>query len=92
MIVCCGNERFRASELTIFIELLSLNVEGKSVAISMPSISTACPSSPWDLTKFSEAIMAAAAPSLVGQHCSLVNGPYTGGDLIICSRVYSSRN
>lgn len=36
--------------------------------------------------------MAAAAPSLVGQHCNFVNGPNTFGDFKICSKVYSSRN
>uniref|UniRef100_A0A182W9P9 Uncharacterized protein n=1 Tax=Anopheles minimus TaxID=112268 RepID=A0A182W9P9_9DIPT len=44
---------------------------GTSVDISMAMISTACPSSPCRLTKLSEATMQQAAPSLVGQHCSL---------------------
>ena len=55
---------------TSFLKLPS-NVVWGSVAMAMPNISTACASSRCALTKSSLQTMAAAAPSLVGQHWSL---------------------
>lgn len=70
----------------------SENVLSISVTISMANISMACASKPRRRTKRSETTIAAAAPSLVGQHCNFVKGPKTFGDFKICSNVYSSRN
>ncbi len=83
------NESSNISKIisTSFIALFSSKVEGRSVAISMPMISTACSISPCLMAKASETTMAAAEPSEVGQHCSFVNGPYTVGLDMICSRV-----
>ena len=72
------------------MQLLSWKVEGRSVAISIPRISTALASSPRSRTKSSEASTAAAPPSEVGQHCSLVSGEWTTGAAWICARLYSS--
>lgn len=72
--------------------LWSLKVDWKSVVISIATISTAWSWRPWAMTNSSEATMAAPAPSEVGQHCSLVRGPVTLGELRICSRLYSSWN
>lgn len=55
--------------------LLSPKVEPRSVAISMPRISTARSIKPCLRAKASEQMMAAAEPSEVGQHCNLVSGP-----------------
>ena len=46
----------------------------KSVVMAIPAISTARASSPCSRTKSSDASTAAALPSEVGQHCSLVSG------------------
>lgn len=54
--------------------------DGKSVTISMPRISMAWSKSPCLTTKFSLQTMAAAAPSDVGQHWSLVKGSNIFGD------------
>ena len=51
---------------TIFMQLFSLNVLGRSVAISMARISTAFPSSLLAFTKSPLHTMAHALPSLVG--------------------------
>jgi hypothetical protein len=72
--------------------LLFSKVELKSVVISIPIISTARSRRPCFVAKASETKTAAADPSEVGQHWSLVKGPYTGGEARICSSVYSSRN
>lgn len=77
---------------TNFMLLFSPKVELKSVAISIPKISTARFRRPCFMAKASDTRIAAADPSEVGQHCNLVNGPYTGGEARICSKVYSSRN
>ena len=74
------------------MQLLSWKEEGRSVAISMPRICTALASRPLSTTKSSEASTAAAPPSEVGQHCSLVSGEWTMGAACICSRLYSSCN
>lgn len=50
------------------MQLLSVKVDARSVAISIPKISTAWLSNPWLLTKRSDTTTAAAPPSLVGQH------------------------
>ena len=47
---------------------------------------------PLSITNCSEAKIAAAEPSDVGQHCNFVSGSYITGALVICSRVYSSLN
>ncbi len=72
--------------------LFSSKELGKSVVMAMPRISTALPASPCRRTKSSLATMAAPAPSEVGQHWSLVSGPYTTGAPRISSSVYSSWN
>lgn len=79
-------------KLTNLIQLSLLNVLEVSVAISKPTISTAFASNPYLLTKSSLARTAAAAPSDVGQHCSLVRGPNILGEFMICSKVYSTWN
>ncbi len=71
---------------------LSPKESGLSVAIAMPAISTAFPSSRWRRTKSSLATTAAAAPSEVGQHWSRVSGSCTAGDRWTCSSVNASRN
>ena len=48
--------------------LLSPKVDGKSVAISIPRISTAWSIRPCFFAKSSDTTMAAAEPSEVGQH------------------------
>jgi len=65
---------------------------GSSVRIDCPAISTAWPSRPCLRTKSSDATMQHAAPSDVGEHCSLVSGSYTMGDLSTSSSVAGSRN
>jgi hypothetical protein len=55
------------------IEDLS-KVDLKSVFRLIPLISTAYAYKPYFMTNSSLQTIAAAAPSLVGQHCSLVNG------------------
>lgn len=66
---------------------------GGSVARVWPAMRTA-----WDRRsgrawrKDSETIMAAAAPSEVGQHCNLVRGLWITGEASISAREYSVRN
>ena len=62
-------------------------LDGKSVFIDMPMISTAWSSRPCERTNSSLARIAAAEPSEVGQHCSLVSGSCTIGDARISSSV-----
>uniref|UniRef100_A0A6B0V479 Uncharacterized protein n=1 Tax=Ixodes ricinus TaxID=34613 RepID=A0A6B0V479_IXORI len=80
------------SKPTILMQLFSLNADGKSVDISRLRISTACPSSLRRRTTSSLTSNAAAAPSDVGQHWSLVSGPNTVGDSRISCKVCSSWN
>ena len=51
-----------------------VTADGMSVFIDWPMISMALPSRPCFFTKASEQMIAAAAPSLVGENCSLVSG------------------
>ena len=60
---------------TILMQLFSSKLLAKSVAIDMPTISTAFDSRPCLRTKSSLARTAAPPPSEVGQHWSLVSGP-----------------
>ncbi|XP_026676753.1 non-specific lipid-transfer protein-like [Diaphorina citri] len=85
-----GFEKMEKGSLGAKLSLL--NVLEVSVAISKPTISTAFASNPYLLTKSSLARTAAAAPSDVGQHCSLVRGPNILGEFMICSKVYSTWN
>lgn len=78
--------------LTTLIQLFSLKVEGKSVVISIPKISTAFFCNPYLSTKSSETTIAAAEPSDVGQHCNFVKLAHTFGDFKIASIEYSSVN
>ena len=68
------------------------NVAGVSVTIAMPTISTAESRRPCSSTKRSLTTRAAAAPSDVGEHCSLVSGSWIMRDASTSSREYSSRN
>ena len=65
---------------------------GGSVAISIPTISIAWSWRLFLMTNCSDARIAAADPSDVGQHWSFVNGPNTLGDSSISFNVYSFWN
>src|SRR6476661_4628899 len=88
---CCAAS-FVMSEPMSLIALFVSNVDGRSVVIAMPTISTARSRSPYLSTTSSEHSTAAPEPSDVGQHCSLVNGSKTIGAALISSSVYDSWN
>uniref|UniRef100_A0A1A9WUT9 Uncharacterized protein n=1 Tax=Glossina brevipalpis TaxID=37001 RepID=A0A1A9WUT9_9MUSC len=64
---------------TAGVDNIFTTIDSGSVAISIPTISTACFSRPRRRTKLSEAKIAAAEPSEVGQHCSLAILPKCSG-------------
>ena len=65
------------SKPTKLMSLFDWKLDGKSVCIDMPTISTAWSSRPCSCTKSSLTTIAAAPPSEVGQHCSFVSGSCT---------------
>ena len=80
------------SEPTSLIELRSSKVEGMSVTIAWPTISTAWSPRPCSSTKRSLATIARAEPSEVGEHCSLVSGSWIIFASMMSSSEYSSWN
>ena len=70
----------------------SANVDGMSVISAWPAISIAWSQRSWSSTNFSETTTAAADPSEVGEHCSLVSGSWIIRAALISSSVYSVWN
>ena len=62
------------------------------MTIAWPAISTAWSQRSCSSTKRSEATIAAAAPSEVGEHCSFVSGSWIIRASLISSSEYSSWN
>ena len=73
-------------------EFAPANVDGRSVTTAWPAISTAPPHRACRSTKRSEATIAHAAPSEVGEHCSFVSGSWIMRESLISSSVYSVWN
>lgn len=69
-----------------------MKVLEESVVKEYPAISTAWSCKLCLNINSSDTIIAAPAPSDVGQHYNLVKGPWTAGDLEIYSMVYLSLN
>ena len=70
----------------------SAKVELRSVTIDWPAISIAWSQRSCSSTKRSEATIAQAEPSEVGEHCSLVSGSWIIFAALMSSIEYSSWN